>query len=60
MTCNWCYSGAVWQAHTVRHGAVSVCQRHYDELVAERKAGALRGLSGEALAIVRDFHNWKG
>jgi hypothetical protein len=55
--CEWCYSDAAWQAVTA-NGDRDLCQRHYDDLGRERRAESLRGLSGEALAIVRDFHGW--
>lgn len=60
MTCKWCYSEAVWQAHTPRHGEIDLCQAHYDDVEHERRAHILRGLSGKALQICQDFHNWKG
>ena len=57
LECEWCYSDALWGANTPR-GHRDLCQRHYDNLEADRRAESLRGLSGEALAIVRDFHRW--
>ena len=57
LECEWCYSDADWNAVTP-NGDIDLCQRHYDNLEADRRAESLRGLSGEALAIVRDFHRW--
>lgn len=57
--CEWCYSDAVWGLESVR-GHRDLCQIHYDNVVGERRADILARLSGEALAICQDFHNWHG
>lgn len=59
LECQWCNDDALWNTSTPRHENLDLCQRHYDDLEHERRADALRGLSGEALAICQDFHNWK-
>ena len=57
--CDWCYSDAAWGVETAR-GHRDLCQNHYDGVERGRRAEILNGLSGEALAICQDFHNWHG
>ena len=57
--CDWCYSDATWGVETPR-GHRDLCQTHYDNMVGQRRADILSRLSGEALAICREFHAWQG
>ena len=59
LECNWCYSNAAWGVETER-GHRDLCQTHYNDIEKQRRADILNGLSGEALAIVQDFHAWHG
>lgn len=54
--CEWCNDDAMWSTSTARHEYLELCQRHYDDLYHERRAGILSRLSGEGLTIAQAFH----
>lgn len=51
MKCEYCSALAVWGAATA-NGTRDMCQRHYDDLVAARRAEALACLSPTAVTLI--------
>ena len=49
--CEYCYSVADWCAETAR-GPRDVCQVHYDEIVAERRADSLSRIPAALLPLL--------